>query len=361
MSVLLTACGGGSSGDAGSTPAQGAQSSTSATSLVQSSTAAVPSAAPTESTASTVSTAPAASTDTSTANAASATPAAPAASTTQETQTTQPTQATAASAPAPTTTAAAAGNTTNTSAGTSQQLADAVVTGPDSPTGQNPDNFTLTFKDEFDTDLDSKRWRTDRTDTWSSIKNYAVENGTLKIWPQRGNDGAFFNRTIDTEGRFTQQYGYFEIEAKLPKGKGAWPAFWLFNQFGERRPEIDIMEAYPGGLEPWSRMGADGVPVATMYAPVAWTDSTSRAGYAKVETPDLSADFHRYGLKWEPNRQTFYFDGREVFTLDVSMSDPMYIILDLWFGSASGTPDDSTPTGPGNSYEIKYVKAWQFK
>jgi hypothetical protein len=36
-------------------------------------------------------------------------------------------------------------------------------------------------------------------------------------------------------------------------------------------------------------------------------------------------------------------------------------MLDLWFGSASGQPDDSTPTGPGNAFEVRYVRSWQFK
>jgi beta-glucanase (GH16 family) len=229
------------------------------------------------------------------------------------------------------------------------------------PAGQDASAYTLTFNDEFNGELDRNLWKTDRTDTAASTTNYKISDGSLKIWPQRGNNGEFFDRTIDTGERFTQRYGYFEIEAKLPKGKGAWPAFWLFNQIGERRPEIDIMEAYPGGVEPWGKTGPDGIPVPVMYAPVTWTDSTSRAGYAKVETPDLSAGFHRYGVKWEPNRQTFYFDGKEVFSHEVSISDPMYIILDLWFGSASGTPDSSTPTGEGNAFEVKYVRAWQFK
>ena len=38
-------------------------------------------------------------------------------------------------------------------------------------------------------------------------------------------------------------YGYFEIEAKLPTGKNLWPAFWMWS-FDSWPPEIDIFEAY---------------------------------------------------------------------------------------------------------------------
>ena len=40
-------------------------------------------------------------------------------------------------------------------------------------------------------------------------------------------------------------YGTFEIYAKLPKGKGLWPAFWLYDH-NEWPPEIDIFEGYSG-------------------------------------------------------------------------------------------------------------------
>ncbi|WP_083892162.1 glycoside hydrolase family 16 protein [Corallococcus coralloides] len=191
--------------------------------------------------------------------------------------------------------------------------------------------------------------------------NYAVRNGVLKIWPQRDASGNFFNRTLDTDGKFQQRYGYFEMQAKLPIGKGVWPAFWLFAHPGDRRPEIDIMEAYPGG-GPNSGWGDSSLhPVA--FAATVWPNGSSNgnAGFRMLQTPDLSAAFHVYGVKWEANRQTFYFDGQPFLTVNVSMGDPMYLLLDLWFGSASGTPDSTTPTGEGNAFEVNYVRAWQFR
>ena len=257
---------------------------------------------------------------------------------------------------------AAPTQTETSGAGSSQASAtSSLASTSDGPAGQDAGAYSLTFEDNFDGDLNRNVWNTNRTETAASSTNYATRDGTLKIWPERGGSGEFFDRTLDTDGRFSQRYGYFEIDAKLPRGKGVWPAFWLFNQIGERRPEIDILEAYPGGDAPWAAPGPDGVPVATMYAPVVWNDAQNRAGYAKVETPNLSEDFHRYGVKWEPNRVTFYFDGREVYALDVAVSDPLYMIVDLWYGSASGEPDGTTPTGESNAFEVNYVKAWQFK
>ena len=224
------------------------------------------------------------------------------------------------------------------------------------PYGQTG-TFTLSFQEEFDS-WNSAKWNDAIWyETSNATKNYAVSNGSLKIWPQRDASGKFFNRTIDTDGKYYQTYGYFEIEAKLPVGRGTWPAFWLFNHIGTRRPEIDVMEAYAGGgpNSGWS----DANLHPTAYAPTVWIDAGNLAGTKTILTSDLSAAFHKYAVKWEASRQTFYFDGREVFSLNVAMSDPMYIMLDLWFGSASGQPDSTTPTGIGNSYEVNYVRAWK--
>lgn len=233
------------------------------------------------------------------------------------------------------------------------------------PYGQDANAYALTFSEEFNNGFNTEVWNDEMWyETGNATKNYAVEDGMMKIWPQRDAAGNFFNRTIDTDGKYYQTYGYFEIEAKLPVGKGTWPAFWLFNHVGDRRPEMDVMEAYAGGAAPWGFNDANGVAHPQAYAPTVWKGDHEGqlVGSRQFDTGmDLSAGFHKYAVKWEPNKQTYYFDGQEVLVLDVTMADPMYLMLDLWFGSASGTPDDSTPQGKGNSFEVNYVRAWQFK
>ena len=229
------------------------------------------------------------------------------------------------------------------------------------PAGQDASQYTLAFSDEFN-NFNSSAWNDHIWyETGNATKNYTVEDGVLKIWPQRDASGNFFNRTIDTDGKYYQTYGYFEIEAKLPIGKGTWPAFWLFNHDGSTRPEIDIMEAYAGGgpSSGWS----DANLHPTTYSATIWPTGSDagNAGFKMITTPDLSAGFHKYAMKWEPNKQTFYFDGKEVYSVNVTMSSRMYLMLDLWYGSASGQPDSTTPTGKTNSYQINYVRAWQFK
>jgi beta-glucanase (GH16 family) len=323
FSILLTACGGGG-GSSGSDPAQASADAAAATG------AAGQSAGSTSGTTS----------GNTTTGATGATGSAKTGSTTTSGSTS--------------TNSTSTGSTTTGSTSTSSTAA--------TPYGQDATQYTaLTFDEEFNGSLNTSVWNDHAWyETSNATKNYSVGNGTLNIWPQKDSTGNFFNRTIDTDGKFYQTYGYFEIEAKLPIGKGTWPAFWLFNHIGTRRPEIDIMEAYAGGTSPWGTM-INGQPHPTMYATTIWKDATVQAGMQKVSTGDLSTGFHKWGIKWEPTKQTYYFDGKQVFTLNVSMPDPMYIMLDLWFGSASGTPDSTTPTGSSNAYQVNYVRAWQLK
>ena len=256
-------------------------------------------------------------------------------------------------------TTATATTTTAPTTSTVQLPLTTVSTSAPAPVGQDATQYTLAFKDEFDS-YNGAVWNDHIWyETANATKNYAVEDGKLKIWPQRDASGKFFNRTIDTDGKYTQTYGFFEIEAKLPIGKGTWPAFWLFNHIGDRRPEIDVMEAYAGGGPNSGWSDANYHPTA--FASTIWIDASVLGGTKTIVTPDLSAAFHKYGLKWEPTKLTFYFDGKEVYSSAQTFKDPMYLMLDLWYGSVSGQPDSTTPTGKANSYEVNYVRAWKFK
>jgi beta-glucanase (GH16 family) len=246
-----------------------------------------------------------------------------------------------------------------------QKSAAAHLAKPPAPFGQDPSQYHLTFAEEFDGDeLDRRLWN-DREwyDPIFPVPNYAVEDGKLKIWPQRDANGNFFKRVINTDDKFDQQYGYFEMEAKLPRGKGVWPGFWLYNhEHGENfRPEIDIMEAYPGGGPDSGWSNAKLRPTA--YAVTVWSGEPEvQAGFKMLQDlGDLSARFHKYALKWEPHKQTFYMDGKQIYAVNVSMPDRMYILVDILFGSASGDPDETTPTGKGNAFEISYIRAWQLR
>lgn len=240
------------------------------------------------------------------------------------------------------------------------------------PVGQTK-SWTLTFSDEFNTNiLDLSKWS---DQVWygdinyDGTVNYEISGGTLKIWPQLNKSGQFFNRTIHSEGKFSQQRGYFEARMKLPVGRGSWPAFWLLGKYDglvPYRPEIDIMEAYPGGGS-GSGWGTDDLRPTT-YGVTFHVDSgsenTRRAiGPFKITHTDLSQEFNVYAVEWNIGGQiTWYFNGVARGSVVVPELDyrPLAVYLDLWFGSASGIPNIlETPTGKTNSFEVDYVRVWK--
>ena len=280
-----------------------------------------------------------------------------------------PTGTTTTTGLATTTPIAATSATTTPTATTPATTTPTATTAPAgtavAPYGQDASLYTLGFQDEFDgTALNSAKW-TDHIwyDAPSSTNDYGVSGGSLKIWPQRNAAGQFAERILVTEKKYYQTYGYFEMEAKLSVGAGTWPAFWLLNDDSPDTgsPEIDIMEAYSGDTTGY---WADGNKHPTRYGATFFQNGANQAGLSTsvgVPTVDLSAGFHKYAVKWEPNKLTFYFDGVQVATSAVTMSRRMYILLDMQYGSASGAADSTTPTGSSNSFEVNYVRAWTFK
>jgi beta-glucanase (GH16 family) len=149
--------------------------------------------------------------------------------------------------------------------------------------------------------------------------------------------------------------------AKLPQGKGMWPAIWMLgdniSQIGwPKCGEIDIMEFV--GKEPDKVHG-------TMHFSVA--DKHKSVGKSlKVEKP--FDDFHLYAIEWFPDRIDFFFDETKyhTFALDEAgagpenpFRKPQYLLINLAIGGAwGGEVDDSTLP---QKYLIDYVRVYQEK
>ena len=244
-----------------------------------------------------------------------------------------------------------------------------VSTSP-SPYKQDAAQFTLTFRDDFNgSQLDTTKWNDHIWyDESARTDDYGVSNGMLRIWPQADDNGEFKRRILTTQNKFSQAYGYFEMEASLPVGRGVWPAFWLLNSDdpANGEPELDIMEAYPGGTT--------GYWGDEKQHPIAYQASVWQKGNGgdiadkgitsqfDVHTGDLSGGFHKYALKWEPGRVSYYFDGKLVNTVDVSMTRKMYVLVNMQYNCEDcGQVDETTPLGPANALRVNYVRAWQLK
>lgn len=146
--------------------------------------------------------------------------------------------------------------------------------------------------------------------------------------------GAAYRSGMLTSARsFSFRYGYVEIVAQVPRGKGLWPAFWLLPVGGGWPPEIDVMEVLgddPDGF--WATLHGRG------------TDGR-REVQGRVAAEDLSRGFHAYGVLWGHDEIVWYLDGRPVFSAPTpaDFHVAMYLIVNLAVGGGwPGAPDPDT-------------------
>lgn len=186
------------------------------------------------------------------------------------------------------------------------------------------------------------------------VNPFSVSNGvlTIKAAPssstvksQTGYD--YTSGVLTTQNIFTQQYGYFEVRAKLPAGgQGLWPAFWMLPSGGNWPPELDILEA---------------ISSAPFYLHQGYHSNHGNDGIAENTPNNNTRDFHTYGMDWNKDTITFYYDGQARWTFDTpdDLHSPMFMILNQAIGGNwAGSPDGTTDWSQAN-YQVDYVRAYQ--
>lgn len=114
----------------------------------------------------------------------------------------------------------------------------------------------------------------------------------------------------DGSSLFAMKYGKVEFRAKLPVGKGIWPAVWMLPQnekFGgwAASGEIDILEVK--GHEPTKVHG-------TLHFGSRWPANTEATKSYTLPDKGSIADFHIYSLEWDPGEFRWAVDGHTYST-----------------------------------------------
>ncbi|HET8629713.1 MAG TPA: glycoside hydrolase family 16 protein [Thermomicrobiales bacterium] len=232
--------------------------------------------------------------------------------------------------------------------------------GAAAPASVPPAGWQLVFADEFDgASLDRGRWQT--TYPWGARNNagnvelqyyaddaFAEAGGVLSIRAERRAAGGYqyTSGMISSYGAFATTYGYAEIRAKLPRGKGYWPGFWLAPaDYSQWPPEIDVFEA--AGDEP-----------NTVTMTYHYKDAQGQAQKVSGDYtgPDFTAGFHTFAVAWSPGLLVWYVDGVERFrTTTAVAAQPMYVMANLAI-DGKNPPDASTPFPA--TYDIDYIRVY---
>ncbi len=264
-----------------------------------------------------------------------------------------------------------------------------LMAAPAAPAG----DWRLVWSDEFDQPglPDKTKWgyesgfvRNNELQyyTRDRLENARIENGMLAIEGRKerfANPGykpgadAKKNRrsgvefadytaaSLITEGKRSFLYGRVEVRAKLPQGKGVWPAIWMMgvNRAAVGWPrcgEVDIMEFV--GKEP------DRVHATVHFSKDG--KHASKGGRLAAAAP--FSEFHLYAVEWRPDRMDFFFDDQKYFTFQIDdagagpdnpFRKPHYLLINLALGGSWGGPMDDAVLP--QKYLIDYVRVYEAK
>lgn len=267
-------------------------------------------------------------------------------------------------------------------------------------------DWRLVWRDEFSgASIDTTRWAFDLgrgfvgadgttvVDGWGNnelqcytrdTSNAFVRAGRLHIraMPSTQEGCAYTSARMKTrapDGRalFAQRYGRFEWRARLPLGRGLWPALWMLplaDAYGTwaGSGEIDVMEAR--GQTPSTVLG-------TLHYGGRWPANTYTGADYVLPRGGSIADFHTYAVEWEPGRMRWFVDGvqtqeqgfwwssarrdgtkpadaSELNPWPAPFDQPFYLVMNLAVGgNFLGNPDSTTPF-PG-VMEVDFVRVYE--
>lgn len=238
--------------------------------------------------------------------------------------------------------------------------------------------WQLVWEDDFDgTALNASNWNVRQNESHCApceaelyvASAVTVANSTLIITTARaslvGPGGAPYNWSsgwVDTNGKFSAQYGLFEASVKLPArtATGIWPAFWTLPNDTACWPtqgEIDIYEYTANPL------------LNQIYGSYRWGTTCGNdnqplpgAGYPPLgnDTLNWNDAFHVFGVEWNATALTFYVDGvpyeTKTSTEVILPTVAQYIIFDsaiAWYW-----PPDASAVYPAY-HVVDWVRVYQ--
>jgi beta-glucanase (GH16 family) len=188
--------------------------------------------------------------------------------------------------------------------------------------------------------------------------NHSIQEGNLVIRVNKQDDH-YTSTRITTAKKREFQYGRMEVRAKIPTGKGIWPAFWMLGsnikQIGwPKCGEIDILEYV--GREP-----------NKIFTSLHTQDSHGNTiNTKKTQIDTIEEGFHVYAIDWTKEKIEFFVDNTSVYTFSPELKDentwpfkqPFYFIVNVAVGGNFGGHDVDNSIFP-QEFLIDYIRVYQ--
>lgn len=245
------------------------------------------------------------------------------------------------------------------------------------------EGYNLLWHDEFEGDaLNTDIWtREVREVGWTnnelqaytdSEANSFVKDGCLVLKALDSGDGTYTSGKVNSQNKADFMYGKVVARAKVPQGKGLWPAIWMMPQdesyYGQwpKCGEIDIMEVLCND-------------VTRSYATIHYGEPHAEQQGTYVinnvlKDGTFASEFHDYSVEWEPGEMRFYVDNIEILVVNdwfsavngedekeypAPFNQPFFVQMNLAVGGNwPGDPDENTDFEKAE-FLIDYVRVYQ--
>lgn len=248
------------------------------------------------------------------------------------------------------------------------------------------DGYNLLWHDEFEGDaLNEDIWtREVREVGWTnnelqaytdSESNSFLRDGCLvlkAIETEENGSKSYTSGKVNSQNKADFTYGKVVARARVPRGKGLWPAIWMMPQdeqyYGQwpKCGEIDIMEVLGNDVSKSYATIHYGEPHAEQQGTY-WIENIFKDG-------TLESDFHEYSVEWEPGEMRFFVDDNMILTVNdwftavegeddkpypAPFDQPFFVQMNLAVGGNwPGDPDKNTNFDKAE-FIIDYVRVYQ--
>jgi len=203
--------------------------------------------------------------------------------------------------------------------------------------------------------------------TYKRLENARIEDTVLIIEARKEKfSGAdFTSASLISKGIGDWKYGKVEISAKVPTGKGTWPALWMMPTYSEygswpKSGEIDIMEYV--GYDPQK------LHYTTHFEGINGTGHESSGSNSTFITNPYEK-FIKFTMVWTPIRIVWYANDKAFHSYGKPANDSrrwpfdkeFYLILNLAYGGSWGGLQGVDDTKLPHKFLIDYVRVFQLQ
>lgn len=250
------------------------------------------------------------------------------------------------------------------------------------PAQQSRGKWQLVWADEFDYtglpnpakwsyDVGGHGWGNKELQYYTARRkeNARVENGSLVIEARRENwqNREYTSARLVSRANGDWTYGRFEVRAKLPAGKGVWPAIWML-------PTVPAYGGWPnsGEIDIMEQVGFEPQMVHASVHTKAYHHSIGTHKTAKTTVPTGTTKFNVYAVEWTHEEIRGYVNDQHYFTFKNErrinssadykqwpFDQPFHLLLNIAVGGTWGGARGVDQTIWPQRMEIDYVRVYQ--